>query len=64
MPHYTVWSVSSPSTGESKLIVHPFHVDDRKHQHEYQKIVWCGEAPTKLDALMCGPVAHDAQNRA
>jgi len=53
---FTVWLVRSPSTGEERLIVRSAHPDDYRHQHEYQRIRWTGEARNPADALRIAQV--------
>ena len=48
---FTVWDCESPSSGEKKRIVRVSEVDDHRHAHVYQRIVWQGEARNKMEAL-------------
>lgn len=50
-PQYTVWLVSSPMTGERRLIVRLYQVDDLHYEHPFQRIMFRGPAQNRQDAL-------------
>ena len=39
---YTVWHLTSPSTGEQRRVIRPAQIDDHRYEHAYQCIVYRG----------------------
>lgn len=48
---FTVWYFKSVSGKETATVVRRSEPDDLQYQHEYQKVLWRGQAFNKEDAL-------------
>jgi hypothetical protein len=48
---FTIWRFSSPTTGETKIVAKPLEIDDRLYDHQYQRVLWQGEAYSAQEAL-------------
>jgi hypothetical protein len=57
MTMFTVWRFSSPTSGETNLVVRRSEPDEQRYQHAYQLILWRGLARSKEHAFALSGVA-------
>ena len=60
---WTVWVLVSPSSGETRRVAKPLQIDDYRWTHEYQRIVWQGEAWGASDALGLATIRAESYMR-
>ncbi len=50
MQAFTLWEFRSPSTPQIVRSMRYTDMMDREYQHEYQKVLWRGQAPNPKEA--------------
>lgn len=48
---FTVWKFTSPTSGESNVVVRSMEPNDLQVQHSYQIVLWRGLAESRAEAL-------------